>query len=64
MPYCMLPLQLNKRLLLTKSFLARHYQDDQIEEIGMQRYMEQMGGTRNVCRILIGKPEGYVRLED
>jgi hypothetical protein len=49
---------------LTKSLLPRQYQDDQIEENGMQRYVEQMGGTRMVCRILIGKPEGYVHLED
>jgi hypothetical protein len=54
----MLPLQ------LTKAFLARHYQVDQIEENGMQRYVEWMEGTRIVCRILIGKPEGCVRLED
>jgi hypothetical protein len=49
---------------LTKSFLAGHGQDDQIEDNGMQRCVEQMGGTRNICRILIEKPEGYVRLED
>jgi hypothetical protein len=60
----MLPLQLNKCLLLAESFLARHYQDDQIEENGMQWYVEEMGGTKNICRILIGKPEGYVRLEN